>query len=128
MKGTVPTQVLAILPTCNPAPTALFCIAIEEIEALLLGDRNAVMLAYPKAKVQVLNKYRQDSICETWELLADAIYGGGARKLKAEGWPAPARAKCRWAEKIAPHVDIEANKSKSFQVFRNGVLELAEGS
>ena len=118
-------DLLDVLQACSPAPTALFRIAIEEMEAWLLGDRNAILTAYPRAKQQVLNGYQQDSICGTWELLADAVHKGGAKALKKQGWPAPGRAKCEWAERIGPHIDIEANQSKSFQVFRDGVRSLA---
>lgn len=55
----------------------VFCIAIEEMEAWLLGDRAAVLKAYPSAKVNILNGYVQDSICGTWEQLAAAVYPGG---------------------------------------------------
>ncbi|MBU9522426.1 hypothetical protein KTE45_28620, partial [Burkholderia multivorans] len=58
---------------CNPAPTTLFSLAIEEMEAWLLGDQNALFAAFPRAKKDVLARYKQDSICGTWELLADAI-------------------------------------------------------
>jgi hypothetical protein len=96
------------------------------MEAWLLGDRTAITTAYPRAKTKILNKYRQDSICGTWELLADAIHKGGAAALKKEGWPAPGRAKCKWAKKIAPHIDVDANRSQSFGVFRDGVRKLAD--
>ena len=118
-------ELLGVLRACNPAPTTLFRIAIEEIEAWLLGDRNAILAAYPTARQQVLNGYQQDSICGTWELLADAIHKGGARALTREGWPARGRAKCEWARRIGPFVDVEANNSRSFQVFRDGVKKLA---
>ena len=68
-------EMLNILYACNPRPTTLFRIAVEEGEAWLLGDRKAVKAAYPRAKEQVLNSYVQDSICGTWEKLADAISG-----------------------------------------------------
>ena len=54
-----------ILDACDPKPTTLFRIAIEEIEAWLLGDRAAVKAAYPRAREQVLDDYAQDSICGT---------------------------------------------------------------
>ncbi|MCP4407605.1 MAG: DUF4276 family protein, partial [Gammaproteobacteria bacterium] len=60
-------EMLDILNVCNPQPTTLFRIAIEEGEAWLLGDRKAVQAAYPRVKKQVLNGYMQDSICGTWE-------------------------------------------------------------
>ena len=70
-------ELFAILNACNPKPEAHFCIAIEEGEAWLLGDFNAVRMAYPVAREPVLNAYVNDSICDTWEKLADALYPGG---------------------------------------------------
>ena len=35
----------------------VFCLAVEEIEAWLLGDRHALLSAYPHAKMHVLNTY-----------------------------------------------------------------------
>jgi len=58
-------ELLDILYACSPQPTTLFRIAIEEGEAWLLGDHDAVKAAYPRAKDQVLNAYVQDSICGT---------------------------------------------------------------
>ncbi|MFC1508577.1 DUF4276 family protein [Candidatus Omnitrophota bacterium] len=118
-------EMLNILNVCNPKPTTLFRIAIEEGEAWLLGDRNAVKAAYPRAKDQVLNAYHQDSICGTWEKLADAVFPGGSQKLKSLGYPPIGQTKCEWAKKIAPHLDVESNQSRSFQVFRNGIRNLA---
>ncbi len=80
-------EMLDILNACNPQPTTLFRIAIEEGEAWLLGDSKAVKAVYPRAKEQVLNAYEQDSICGTWEKLADAVYTGGSQKLKSLGYP-----------------------------------------
>ena len=120
-------EMLDILDDCNPQPTTLFRIAIEEGEAWLLGDRNAVKAAYPRAKEQVLNAYEQDSICGTWEKLADVVYPGGAQRLKRLGWPHTGRTKCEWANNIAPHLDVENNQSKSFQVFRDGIRNLIQG-
>ena len=118
-------ELLAVLNACRPRPRTLFRIAIEESEAWLLGDRDAVKAAYPGAKDSVLNGYVQDSICGTWEVLADAIRPGGAARLKASGYPEKGIAKREWAEKIAPHVDVDRNRSRSFQVFRDGVRSLA---
>lgn len=118
-------QLKTMLTECNPAPTTLFCFVIEEVEAWLLGDRSAVTTAYPKAKRQVLEDYRQDSICGTWELMANAVHPGGVRALKQKGWPAPGRAKCEWAERVTPLMDVEANQSESFQVFRDSVRQVA---
>ncbi len=118
-------EMLDILDDCNPRPTTLFRIAIEEGEAWLLGDPNAVKAAYQRAKERVLSTYVQDSICGTWEKLADAVHPGGSQKLKQSGWPHTGQAKCEWAKNIAPHMDLEANHSRSFQVFRDGIRNLA---
>ena len=118
-------DLLNVLNACNPRPRTLFRIAIEESEAWLLGDQAAVKAAYPNARDAVLNVYAQDSICGTWEVLADAVHQGGSAKLKQAGFPADGAAKCDWARNIAPHMDIYANQSRSFQVFRDGVRNLA---
>ncbi len=116
----------AVLTSCNPSPRAVFSLAIEEIEAWLLGDPAACRSAYPRAKERVLSNYVQDSICGTWELLADALESRGAEGLKAQGWPAAGVAKCTWARRIGPFMDIERNRSPSFQVFRKSVAALAD--
>ena len=121
-------ELLDVLKVCNPAPETLFRIAIEESEAWLLGDRKAVMAAYPNARRAVLDRYVQDGICGTWEVLADAVHPGGAARLKRLGYPAAGAAKCDWAEKIAPHIDVERNRSGSFRAFRDGMRRLAGGS
>lgn len=121
-------QLMTVLQQCNPQPQALFRIAIEESEAWLLGDRYAVQRAYPKAKENILDEYEQDSICGTWEKLADAIYSGGAKELNKRGGPHTGRMKCEWADNIAPHINIETNRSRSFQVFRDGIRNLIDNN
>ena len=118
-------ELLGVLNACNPRPKTLFRIAIEECEAWLLGDRAAIKSAYSNAEDSVLNNYVQDSVCGTWEVLADAVQPGGSSTLKKLGYPATGIAKCDWAGKIAPHLDVNKNQSKSFQVFRDGVRNLA---
>lgn len=117
-------ELKAILRRCNPAPTTLFRLAIEEMEAWFLGDRDALLAAYPRAKKDVLGRYVQDSICGTWELLADAIYPGGQGAVHKVGWPLPGHIKHEWAEKIAPHMNVETNVSHSFGKFRDGLRRL----
>ena len=118
-------ELLDVLNACIPRPHAVFRIAIEESEAWLLGDRAAVKAAYPRAKDSVLNRYVQDSICGTWEVLANVVYSGGASRLQKLGYPEAGIAKCEWAAKIATHMDMDSNRSKSFQVFRDTVRDLA---
>ncbi len=118
-------KMLDVLDACNEKPTTLFRIAIEEIEAWLLGDSEAIRAAYPNARVQILNGYVQDSVCGTWETLADAIHPGGSQRLKKMGYPHVGRVKCDWAANIARHLDPDHNLSRSFQVFRDGLQNLA---
>jgi len=103
-----------------------FCIAIEEGEAWFLGDMAAIYRAYPNAKASVLGRYANDSICGTWELLADAVVTGGAKALKKRGWVAIGTEKSLWAERISPEMDLENNASPSFNYFRFKILELCE--
>ena len=97
----------------------VFCIAVEELEAWLLGDENAVKVAYPQVKTNVIHDYVQDSICGTWEILADAVYRGGSVKLKKESrsYQDIGTVKCEWAKNIGERLDIHNNQSPSFNYF-----------
>ena len=118
-------ELLDVLNACNPKPETRFCIAIEEGEAWFLGDVPAIKSAYPKTKDAVLETYKSDSICGTWEKLADAVFPGGATALKARGGQATGREKSAWAKKITPHMDVDNNTSPSFCHFRLKIRELA---
>ena len=110
-------ELLEVLAQCNPCPQTVFCLAIEEIEAWLLGAPDAVTRAYPRAKRTVLGSYVQDSICGTWEKIADVIYPGGSKVLSQKAYHEIGRAKCEWAEKITPFINPDDNASPSFQYF-----------
>jgi hypothetical protein len=114
-----------VLKQCHPKPHVLFRFAIEEMEAWLLGDRSAILKEFPKAKVSVLDSYLQDSICGTWETLADAVFQGGSLALKAEGWPRIGQEKCKWATQVGRHLSVDRNVSPSFRGFRRGVLKMS---
>lgn len=122
-------ELKSVAVTCNPIPDTLFRLAIEEIEAWYLGDQDALLAAYPRAKRDVRGKYVQDSACNTWELLADAVYLGGSAAIKKAGWPLPGQVKHEWAERIGPLMDLERNISPSFGKLRDGLRRLvAEGA
>jgi len=108
----------------DQAPRTLFRLAIEEVEAWYLGDRVALAAAYPGAKQRALENYVQDSVCGTWEVLANATYPGGAAAIKKAGWPLPGQLKHEWAERIGPEMDIESNASPSFCKLRDGLRRL----
>lgn len=122
------SELLAIQGKINPSPRMLFRIAIEEMEAWILGDREAILEEFPKAKTQPLDNYTQDSVCGTWEVLADALYPGGSTKLKDRGFPHTGIAKCGWAETIARSMDPSRNRSRSFHAFRDAFSKLIGGA
>ena len=117
-------ELLRVLDSCNPKPETRFCIAIEEGEAWFLGDISAIKAAYPEAKNTILIRYQNDSICGTWELLADAVSSGGSNALKNRGWQTVGREKSAWAQKITPYMNVEQNASPSFCYFRDKIREL----
>lgn len=98
-------------------------IAVEELEAWFFGDFEALRLAYPRLPVSLPNRhpYRDP----------DAIGGGTAeemeRVLQHAGYHKGGLAKIQAASDIAPHMIPERNRSKSFQVFREGLLSLIKG-
>lgn len=117
-------ELKSVAGRCNPAPHTVFRLAIEEMEAWYLGDRAALLKAFPRAKRDVLDRYVQDSVCGTWEMLADAVHAGGAAAIKKVGWPLPGRIKHEWAEKIGPFMNLHHNTSPSFAKFRDGLSKL----
>lgn len=97
----------------------VFCVAVEEVEAWLLGDQEALTTAYPSAKTQILRGYIQDSICGTWELLADVVYPGGIAKIKKDklSYMEIGKLKAEWAKNIGIHMSLQENASPSFNYF-----------
>ncbi len=105
---------------------SVFCIAIEEMEAWLLGDCHALQAAYPKLADRIASKlpnYQQDSICGTWEFLADILTKGGIGKFRKDNPSAHdvGIKKAEWAKNIGKHLDIRENKSPSFQHMLNAL-------
>ncbi len=105
-----------LIEYCDPPPTTLFRIAIEETEAFYLGDRRGIKKAFPRAKANRLKSYTQDSICGTWELFQNVI------NVRFED-------KVGWGRKIGPCLTTKwkgskANKSVSFQHFCKAILHL----
>jgi len=97
----------------------VFCIAVEEMEAWLLGDEQALFSAYPEARESKYKEYVQDSLCGTWEILADVVFQGGIKRFKKEcpTYREVGKYKIEWAEKIGAHLVLDNNKSPSFQFF-----------
>ncbi len=110
-----------------PQISSVIGISVEEIEAWMLGDKQAILLAYPEADKTVLQNYQQDSICGTWEILCQAILGQQAEGLLRLGYPAIGQFKQEWAENIARHTDISQNRSPSLAAFVQELVSLFPG-
>jgi hypothetical protein len=117
-------ELAAMVSACRQPPKTAFGLATEETEAWYLGDRSALKAAYPKADARVLKRYEQDSVCGTWELLADALVKGGAKAVKAQGWRHAGELKHEWADKIGPLMNIDENQSPSFCAARDELMAL----
>jgi hypothetical protein len=95
-------------------------LAIEELEAWYFGDWEAVRAAYPRVPATIPRqaRYRDpDAIAGgTWEAFESVVrragyFAGGLRKIEA-------------AREIAAHMDPERNRSRSFQVLRDVLVEM----
>ena len=90
-------------------------LAVEELEAWYFGDPIAVREAYPRVSRSFEHqaKYRNP----------DAIGGGTSEALQflLKKYYTNRLPKIEVARKIAPHMDPNRNKSKSFQVFVEGL-------
>lgn len=106
----------------GPGRSLVNRIAVEELEAWLLGDIEAVAAAFPRIPLSTAAKsaFRDP----------DAIRGGTAeafeRLLKRHGYHRGGLAKVDAARAVAPYMNVESNRSRSFQVFRDGVRQFAE--
>jgi hypothetical protein len=96
-------------------------LAIEELEAWYFGDWEAVRAAYPRlpATIPAQAKYRDpDAIVGgTWEALE--------RILQKAGYFSLGLAKIEAARAIAAHMVPERNTSRSFQILRNALADMA---
>lgn len=96
-------------------------IAIEELEAWYFGDWQAVRASYPRvpATIPSKGKYRNpDGIAGgTWEAFE--------RVLQKAGYFEQGLAKIEAARAIAAHMSPERNTSRSFQVLREALAEMA---
>lgn len=114
--ATFKQELQGVLALCPNAPQTEFALATEAIEAWYFGDRAALLQAYPRADKKVLNKYQQDAVCGTWEMLADALVKGGVAVVKKQGFWKAGEIKHEWANRIGPLMDVSQNKSPSFCV------------
>ncbi|MGH3864960.1 MAG: DUF4276 family protein [Pseudonocardiaceae bacterium] len=116
------------LPTATAAPASgqayvLNRIAVEELEAWFFGDVPALCAAYPRVPVSLGQQAKDrdpDAISGgTWEALEHLLQAGGYHR--------GGLAKVAAATEIAQHMNVDVNRSRSFQVFRDGVRRLVAG-
>ncbi len=97
-------------------------IAIEELEAWFFGDINAIASAYPRVSKSLGQqaKFRNSDEIKggTWEALEKVLqkagyHQGGLEKVKA-------------AREISQFMDPPNNRSPSFQIFYQSLLEMIE--
>lgn len=104
-------HMLARLP--QRPPHTLFRLAIEETESWFIADLKAVRAAYPKARLQKLGRIVADDVVGAWEELAAAL---GRKASEVTGAD-----KYAWAERIAPHMNLEEPHSPSLRKFIEGI-------
>ncbi|MFM6253834.1 MAG: DUF4276 family protein [Dolichospermum sp.] len=94
-------------------------IVVEELESWFIGDVAAIRTEYEKipASLSQQAKFRDPDTIKggTWEEL-DKI-------LKRYGYETGLQ-KMDFAQKVSPHMDVENNQSRSFQVFRDGLRRM----
>jgi hypothetical protein len=96
-------------------------IVIEELEAWFFGDVTALRKAYPRlSDISQKAAFRDPDQIRggTWETLE--------RLLQEAGYYAGGVPKIELAKTITPYMEPICNTSKSFQIFRQALLELTE--
>nr|WP_294504372.1 DUF4276 family protein [uncultured Rhodopila sp.] len=126
--GALLAELQSLAEACGAGGKTMFRLAIEETEAWYFGDPDALHAAYPKARKAALKRYRQDRVCRTWEMLADAVHPAGLAALSKPGSPRPGDLKHEWANRIGPLMNPYANRSPSFGKLRDGLRRLIAAS
>ena len=95
-------------------------IVVEELEAWFFGDVEAICQAYPKVSPHLAKQkgYRDPDAIKggTWEALE--------RVLRKAGYHLGGLDKPKASSEISQYMNPESNRSKSFQVFYQALLEI----
>jgi hypothetical protein len=92
-------------------------IAIEELESWFFGDPDAVKMAYPK----VSSKFNQKAQYRIPDQIQGGTWEAMERILQAGGYFKSGYRKTEAAQRISQYMEPLRNRSKSFQVFWNGI-------
>ena len=118
---TLRQEIYACASKFAPDIRSVVGISTEEIEAWILGDKHAILDAYPDCRTDVLDSYVQDSVCGTWETLCRAI-SENAEELIDIGYPAIGHYKALWADTISRYMLPQKNVSPSFNTFKMALV------
>lgn len=110
---TLKSSLLELVGKLDQRPKVLFRIAIEEIESWFLADKEAIRAAYPRARLNERPKGKPDQVIGAWERLASV--------LSREPRVCTGADKTRWAQTIAPLLDLDRPRSPSLGCFVAGV-------
>jgi hypothetical protein len=94
-------------------------LAVQELEAWLLGDRAAIQAAYPRIHAPHFKGMERnpDALEKSWPVLLGLLQKGG--------YFLAGKQKRKWAAAIAAEMrDFEQNTSRSFKCFRQGLAAL----
>ena len=118
---TLRQEIYTVASKFAPDIRSIVGISTEEIEAWILGDKQAIYDAYPDCNKEILDSYEQDSVCGTWEVLCRAI-SDNAEELIEIGYPAIGHYKALWAETISKYMLPQKNVSPSFNTFKMALI------
>lgn len=104
-------DLLMALP--SKPPRVLFRLAIEETESWFLADTTAVKTAFPHAKIGQIQRIQPDARVGAWERLSECL---GRKTADVTG-----QDKFYWAEKIAPHLNLDKPFSPSLGKLISGL-------
>ena len=114
-------EIYSVASKFAPDIRSVVGISTEEIEAWVLGDKSAIIEAYPDTNKDVLDSYVQDSVCGTWEILCRAV-SENAEELIDIGYPAIGHYKALWTENISRYMLPQRNVSPSFNTFKMALI------
>ena len=114
-------EIYSVASKFAPDIRSVVGISTEEIEAWVLGDKSAIIEAYPDTNRDVLDSYVQDSVCGTWEILCRAV-SENAEELIDIGYPAIGHYKALWTENISKYMLPQRNVSPSFNTFKMALI------
>ena len=114
-------EIYSVAAKFAPDIRSVVGISTEEIEAWVLGDKSAIIEAYPDTNKAVLDSYVQDSVCGTWEILCRAV-SDNAEELIDIGYPAIGHYKALWTENISRYMQPQRNVSPSFNTFKMALI------